>query len=71
VALKPFRYVQACKRLGEVRDKLVVVVESRKLVQKVTNINLVSSQPAADGMCVNRESHARISSIAAYPSGIP
>ncbi len=70
-ALNAVRHIQFGGRLREVRYEVVFVVQPRKLVQKVADINFISSQMTADGVCVNRESHARIYSIAAYLGEMP
>jgi hypothetical protein len=45
-------------RLGHVSDEFAIPVDPRKLLQQITDINLVARKVTTDGVCVDRESHS-------------
>ncbi len=51
-------------RLGKVCKKFILLIEPGKVRQEVTDINFISGEVTAYGVSVNRESHARSTSIA-------
>ena len=68
---KTLRHMLGGLGLRKIRKKFAGPVQTRKMVQKIADINFISREVTADGVSVNRESHVRISSIAAENCPLP